>query len=78
MARYRITYSPLSGAYKIMDEHMGGTYCALPNRDGVLVQLRFRTGEQARDWLATCQRMWQTREDRAERRVHEDRKEVSA
>ncbi|MFI6861329.1 hypothetical protein ACIBKZ_15740 [Streptomyces sp. NPDC050421] len=55
-ARYRIVHSPLSGGYKIVDEHMGGTYCALPDANGTLRQLRFPTGQRARDWLAEIQR----------------------
>jgi len=53
-ARYRIAWVPLAQAYKIVDEQMGGEFCALPDRDGNLMQLRFRTGSAARDWLSKC------------------------
>jgi hypothetical protein len=53
-ARYRIVAAPLSGGYKIADDHMGGEFCALPDETGELAELRFRTGRAARDWLAAC------------------------
>jgi hypothetical protein len=56
-ARYRIVATPLSGGYKIADEHMGGAFCSLPDKAGKLIELRFRTGRAARDWLAACNKL---------------------
>jgi hypothetical protein len=53
-ARYRVTYSPLAGSFKIIDENMDGAYCALPDKTGHLVQLSFRTADKAHAWLRYC------------------------
>lgn len=50
-ARYRITFDSLAQVHFICDDHMGGARCCLPNNDGDLTPLRFRTGRHAREWL---------------------------
>lgn len=53
-ARYRIVWSQTAQAYKIADEQMDGAYCSIPDEHGQLVQLSFRDGRQARNWLRSC------------------------
>ena len=62
-ARYRIVHSALSGGFKIADEQMNGAYCALPDENGILRQLTFRTGERARGWLQEMQRRQEGAQD---------------